>query len=58
MCDDLDKVKQRVLWGSLEDKRKISLVVWDDVCKVKKRGGLGLKHAKLQNKSLLVVVRT
>ncbi|KAI8570479.1 hypothetical protein RHMOL_Rhmol01G0037200 [Rhododendron molle] len=41
------------LWGDSPDKKKIHLVKWDEVCKSKDRGGLGIKKARNQNMAIL-----
>ncbi|KAL7226194.1 hypothetical protein ACSBR1_021345 [Camellia fascicularis] len=49
----IDKLNRDFLWGDTLDKRKVHLVKWDVVCKVKKQGGLGIKKARDQNLALL-----
>ena len=53
-CEALDKCNRNFLWGSSTEKKKIHLVAWDEVCKPKKKGGLGLRHAQLNNKAFLM----
>ncbi|XP_074320555.1 uncharacterized protein LOC141657277 [Silene latifolia] len=36
--------KRKFLWHGNEIKESLSLVAWDQICKAKKKGGLGLKH--------------
>ena len=33
----------------VRDKRKMHLCKWDDVCRPKRAGSLGLRHAKYSN---------
>jgi hypothetical protein len=37
----------------LSNRRKINWVKWEDVCKPKKEGGLGIRDLRLTNISLL-----
>ncbi|XP_054801608.1 uncharacterized protein LOC129305663 [Prosopis cineraria] len=53
-CEEIDKCSQGFLWGSTRERRKIHLVTWDEVCKPKINGGLGLRHAHLQNKAFMM----
>ncbi|XP_024190144.1 uncharacterized protein LOC112194121 [Rosa chinensis] len=55
-CDALDKLNRDFLWGDSDDKRKIHLVNWDNVCKPKNRGGLGIKRTTDMNKAMLAKV--
>ena len=52
--DQLDKYNWQFLWGGSENNRKISLVAWDEVCKPKKNGGLGIRKAKHQNQAFMM----
>jgi hypothetical protein len=47
------KIQRKFLWSGLTTLRKISWVRWDEVCKPKKEGGLGIRNVKLTNDSLL-----
>ncbi|XP_028773622.1 uncharacterized protein LOC114730681 [Neltuma alba] len=53
-CETLDKLNRGFLWGSSAEHRKMPLVAWDAVCQPKSKGGLGLRHTKLQNQALLM----
>lgn len=37
----------------MEDKKKVHLVKWDNVCKPKALGGLGLRKCKFNNQALV-----
>lgn len=39
------------LWGGSEEKRKVSLVAWDTICRPKKSGGLNIKACNEYNKA-------
>lgn len=34
----------RFLWGGSDENKKCSWVCWDDLCKSKEEGGLGVKN--------------
>jgi hypothetical protein len=47
------KLQRNFLWGGLSLKRRISWVKWEDICRPKKEGGLGIRDLRLVNLSLL-----
>ncbi|OMP00911.1 reverse transcriptase [Corchorus capsularis] len=49
----LDSLNNRFLWGGNEQKRGVHLVSWEDVCRPKRMGGLGLRRMELHNIALL-----
>ena len=53
-CKEIDKVVRDFVWGSSEGDRKMHLVNWDDICKPKCLGGLGLRKAEDNNKIFLM----
>jgi hypothetical protein len=53
VCDSLDRLNRNFLWGHNEEKKKIHLVKWEQICKPKICGGLGLKRTALINHALL-----
>lgn len=53
ICEEIDKRCRSFLWGSNTSARKVHLVAWDQVCKRKEEGGLGLRHAKRQNNAYM-----
>jgi hypothetical protein len=52
-CNMLDKLNREFLWGDTENKKKIHLVKWDNVCRPKIEGGLGIKKTELMNQAML-----
>ncbi|XP_019157963.1 PREDICTED: uncharacterized protein LOC109154684 [Ipomoea nil] len=52
-CDNIDKICRDFLWGDTQDKKKIHLVNWDEVCQPRDSGGLGLRKASHFNDALL-----
>lgn len=47
------KIMCNFLWGGLADEQKISWVSWEQICKPKDLGGLGLKDWLTSNKALV-----
>ncbi|CAN1245063.1 Putative ribonuclease H protein At1g65750 [Linum grandiflorum] len=54
ICNKIDQRIRNFVWGSLPDGRKPHLVSWDDVCRPKNQGGLGLRRAKELNDAYLI----
>ncbi|KAL7214682.1 hypothetical protein ACSBR1_026965 [Camellia fascicularis] len=53
VCDDIDRLNRNFLWGDTLEHRKIHLIKWDQVCKKKEDGGLGIRRARDNNLALL-----
>lgn len=53
ICDKIDQLNRKFLWGGSEEERKMHLVAWDRVCRDKHEGGLGLRNKKWTNFALL-----
>ncbi|XP_028805357.1 uncharacterized protein LOC114760258 [Neltuma alba] len=53
-CDRIDKKCRDFLWGSTTSAQKVYLLAWDNVCKSKSDGGLGLRQARFQNKAFMM----
>jgi hypothetical protein len=49
----LVRMQRRFLWGGVAGNSKISWVSWQDVCRTKREGGLGVKDLRIMNISLL-----
>jgi hypothetical protein len=47
------KIQRTFLWGGLSKRSKTCWVCWEDICKPKKEGGLGIRDLRLVNISLL-----
>ena len=56
MVERIEKIQRNFLWSSSEEKNKLSLVSWKEVCKPKPKGGLGLRRLRYLNKALLAEV--
>ena len=41
------------MWGSTSEKRRLHLVGWNKIIRLKEEGGLGIQVAKFKNLALL-----
>ncbi|EEF35351.1 hypothetical protein RCOM_0834200 [Ricinus communis] len=55
-CGVVDRLIRNFIWGRNEDKEKLHLVKWSNICQPKKRG-LGLRASQPFNEALLVKLR-
>lgn len=53
ICNEMDKITRKWIWGGAKDIRKIYLLRWGTLCKPVKLGGASLRSAEAMNKSLL-----
>lgn len=53
ICEELDRLNRNFLWDGSTDLTHNHLVNWNQVCKMKNIGGLGLRKARLNNLALL-----
>ena len=53
VCKEITKLQSKFLWGWGAEGRKIVWTSWENICKVKKDGGLGIRRIDLFNKTLL-----
>ena len=51
---ELEKIQRQFLWGDYEGKKKLRLVDWNTICKVKPFGGLGIINLNYYNQLLLL----
>lgn len=42
-CDEVDQQCRAFIWGDNENQRRVHTVAWENICKPKAWGGLGLK---------------
>ncbi|GKV49125.1 hypothetical protein SLEP1_g55890 [Rubroshorea leprosula] len=49
----LDSIRRAFLWGGNDEKRVINWVGWENVCKSKEEGGLGVKNLRTFNLALM-----
>jgi hypothetical protein len=48
------QIQRDFLWGGVNGRKKLSWVKWKDVCKEKRKGGLGVRNLEKVNLSLLM----
>ncbi|XP_057513881.1 uncharacterized protein LOC130795689 [Actinidia eriantha] len=53
IIQQVEKCNRTFLWGGTEDRRKIYLVAWKDICCPNSDGGLGLHDLNAFNKAML-----
>ncbi|CAH1444098.1 unnamed protein product [Lactuca virosa] len=53
ITNDIEKIMRNFLWKSGENKKGVAKVAWNEICKPKIYGGLGLKNLKYWNIALL-----
>jgi hypothetical protein len=53
LCQHIESMTCKYWWGSSTDRRKIHWVKWSQICKNKKKGGLGFRSLKAFNEALL-----
>ncbi|WCJ31853.1 Polynucleotidyl transferase ribonuclease H-like superfamily protein [Euphorbia peplus] len=54
ICTKIDDLIRRFIWGSSNEKRKINMVRWEEVCSLIKCGGLGIRSSKHMNNVFLM----
>ena len=53
VCHKISSIQRRFLWTGGDDQKHISWVSWENVCKPKEEGGLGIKDIRRFNCALL-----
>lgn len=53
LCDEINRINGNFLWGETNNNRKVHLVSWENVCRTKEDGGLGIRKARDHNATLL-----
>jgi len=53
ICKKITKIQRKFLWGWDSEGRKIAWIKWDDICKFKVEGGLGIMQLDSFNKAIL-----
>jgi len=53
VCKTIRKLQRNFLWGWENEGRKIAWVRWEELCKSKMEGGMGIKDIELFNKTML-----
>lgn len=57
LCDEIECIIRKFVWGSHNSANEIALVSWDLICQPKLHDGLGLRHLKDHNTSFMMKVR-
>ncbi|CAN1162974.1 Putative ribonuclease H protein At1g65750 [Linum perenne] len=52
-CEEIDKRIRDFVWGSSDGERKTHLISWEQICKPKSMGGLGLRLARHLNTTFM-----
>ncbi|CAN1170687.1 Putative ribonuclease H protein At1g65750 [Linum perenne] len=52
-CEAIDRKIRNFVWGSSDEARKVHLVSWENICRAKEDGGLGLKLAHELNRAYM-----
>jgi hypothetical protein len=53
-CKELNSLLRKFWWGFPQDKKhNLSFLAWDNICKPKALGGLGIRNMETMNLSLL-----
>ncbi|PNX73071.1 G-type lectin S-receptor-like serine/threonine-protein kinase [Trifolium pratense] len=56
VCKQIEKLMHNFIWGATNIKRTGHTVAWEDICRPRDQGGLGIRNVHLYNKSLLMKV--
>ncbi|CAN1825159.1 Putative ribonuclease H protein At1g65750 [Linum perenne] len=56
ICEKIDQRIRNFIWGSDQGKRKVHLVNWDMICKLKELGGLGFRSVKFLKQAFLLKI--
>ncbi|EOY20770.1 Ribonuclease H protein [Theobroma cacao] len=54
ICQKIERLCRNFLWGSDESHRKIHLIKWEQLCRPKDEGGMGIRKLKLMNEAFLL----
>ncbi|KAL8463642.1 hypothetical protein ACS0TY_034336 [Phlomoides rotata] len=50
---EIVQIQRKFIWGVCEDSSKIPWVIWEDICKKKENGGLGIRNLERFNFALV-----
>lgn len=54
LCDELDRLTRRFLWGSTSENRRLHNVSWETIGRAKADRGLGFKPTRLMNQGFII----
>lgn len=49
----IEKIQKTFLWMGMENKKRLPLIAWENVCMPYKKGGLGLRRVTSMNDYLM-----
>lgn len=52
-ANTIDKFQRNFLWTGTEEKKRTTLISWDQICKPIRDGGLGIRYIQNMNRVLL-----
>lgn len=56
IIQSIDRIIKNFIWGTTDSKKKLHLLNWDTVTRDRSNGGLGIRKARLKNKTLLATL--
>ncbi|XP_039030625.1 uncharacterized protein LOC120165108 [Hibiscus syriacus] len=56
VCKEIEKLIRRFIWSGSDEKQKVHLVSWDELCKPTDNGGMGFKKLQIQNEAFLMKI--
>ena len=54
ICNKIDKICRNFFWGGSDDKKKLHLVRWENICKPKRMGRFEFRKVKQMNEAFLM----
>lgn len=54
VCNEIERIARKFIWGLWNEERKASLVKWETCCKPWRNCGFGLRRLKEHNESFLL----
>lgn len=54
LCEEVDRGCRSFIWGDTDQSRRSHLIAWDNVCRPKQYGGLGLRKTRDSNRAFMM----
>lgn len=54
VCDEIESLARTYIWGTIDSRKKTSLLGWDSICQPKVCDPLGMRQLRDQNISFLL----
>lgn len=48
-----ESIQKKILWFGIEERKRLHLISWEEVCRPKRMGGLGIRKIRKFNQALL-----